>query len=191
VTNNWTRIGIRDLLALELDLFDDTVRPRIGLDGENIDLPSDLALSLGMAFHELTINAVKYGSLSARAGSLDVSWALDTTNGGRLLRLLWRERGGPPVAAPRRRGFGTLLIDKLFTTQTGARVDMKFRSKGLEAKFEISLPIDMVRGNGRAALLPDPVAEVGRVSTVAPPTPEARVAADSISSGSGRETPSA
>ncbi len=77
VTSNWSRIGIRDLLSLELDLFDDTVRPRIELEGEAIDLPSELALSLGMAFHELTINAVKYGSLSSRSGSLRVSWEVD------------------------------------------------------------------------------------------------------------------
>ena len=121
VTSNWTRIGIRDLLSLELDLFDDTVRPRIELEGDAIDLPSDLALSLGMAFHELTINAVKYGSLSSRSGNLRVSWEVDEA-AGRCLRILWREQGGPPVATPQRKGFGTLLIDKLFTTQTGARV---------------------------------------------------------------------
>ena len=167
VANNWTRIGIRDLLSLELDLFDDTVRPRIALEGDAIDLPSDLALSLGMAFHELTINAVKYGSLSSRSGNLRVSWEVDEA-AGRCLHILWREQGGPPVATPQRKGFGTLLIDKLFTTQTGARVRMNYRPKGLEATFEMALPADEVRGNGKLAEAGDRAPGIDKLSAVKP-----------------------
>ncbi len=154
VTNNWSRIGIRDLLSIELDLFDDTVRPRIELEGPAIELPSDMALSLGMAFHELTTNAVKYGALSSRRGSLKVSWSL-TDEAEQRLRILWQEVGGPVVARPQRKGFGTHLIDKLFASQTGADVQMNYQPHGLEAKFEVPLPGEDVRGNGR----PQPAVE--------------------------------
>jgi PAS domain S-box-containing protein len=147
VANNWSRIDIRDLLSIELDLFDDTVRPRIELEGGAIELPSDMALSLGMAFHELTTNAAKYGALSTRRGGLKVSWSL-TEEADRRLRILWQERDGPAVTAPRRKGFGTHLMDKLFASQTGARVEMNYKPQGLEATFEMPLPRDEVRGNG-------------------------------------------
>jgi PAS domain S-box-containing protein len=172
VTNNWSRIGIRDLLALELDLFDDTVRPRIDLQGDAIDLPSDLALSLGMAFHELTINAVKYGSLSTRTGRLNVSWTAVDDGAGRSLKIAWCEQGGPKVAAPRRRGFGTLLIDRLFTSQTGAKVEMNFRSQGLEATFVIALPDDQ-RKSGLEQASPPTASVNEQLSLVIPLKSEA------------------
>ncbi|MDP9136696.1 MAG: PAS domain-containing protein [Pseudomonadota bacterium] len=177
VTNNWSKIGIRDLLSLELDLFDDTVRPRIELAGEAIDLPSDLALSLGMAFHELTINAVKYGSLSSRNGSLKVSWVVEETAEGRCLRILWREQGGPTVATPQRKGFGSLLIDKLFTTQTGAHVEMNYRPKGLEATFAMALPVDEPRGNGHAAQAAEPASAAASPRSEPQPGRQPRVSA--------------
>jgi PAS domain S-box-containing protein len=176
VTNNWSRIGIRDLLSLELDLFDDTVRPRIVFEGEALDLPSDLALSLGMAFHELTINAVKYGALSTRSGTLAVSWEVIGEGAGRCLRILWLEQGGPAVAAPRRKGFGTLLIDRLFTSQTGAKVEMNFRSHGLEAKFEMSLPEHRTSAVDHSSPPAQPAAE--QLSLVIPPKPEPPVQAN-------------
>ena len=47
------------------------------LDGPAIDLPSDIAVPIGMAIHELTTNAAKYGALSNRSGRVTVSWDLE------------------------------------------------------------------------------------------------------------------
>ena len=60
-------------------------------------------LSLGMAFHELTTNAVKYGALSNETGKVTLSWRVDEIDGASQFRLRWQESGGPPVGAPRPR----------------------------------------------------------------------------------------
>ncbi len=75
------------------------------------------ALSLGMIFHELATNAAKYGALSQPDAMLDIRWRLapDATGETRLV-FDWIERGGPPVTPPRRRGFGSTVIE------TGARM---------------------------------------------------------------------
>jgi two-component sensor histidine kinase len=45
----------------------------------------------GLALHELTANAVKYGTLSAKAGSVKVRWSL-AANG--MLVIVWTESHG-------------------------------------------------------------------------------------------------
>ena len=61
------------------------------------------AQAIGLALHELATNAAKYGALSTDTGRADVSWGID----GDTLTISWTEREGPPVSAPKRRGFGT------------------------------------------------------------------------------------
>jgi len=66
-----------------------------------------------MALHELSTNAVKYGSLSVPAGKVVIAWHVATEPSGRRFRMSWREDGGPPVSAPTKTGFAPALEDQL------------------------------------------------------------------------------
>jgi PAS domain S-box-containing protein len=133
VNNNWQCIGIRDLLISELGTFDNGNADRLSLNGHPIELPSSIALSIGLAIHELTTNAVKHGSLSVPNGRVDIAWDLVGDGaGGRGLKLDWIERGGPPVARPRSRGFGSSLLPKIFDNQPGSTAELKFDIEGLQ-----------------------------------------------------------
>ncbi len=140
VDSNWQRINIRELLISELGSFDDGSGKRVMLAGAPIDLPSDLALSLGLAIHELTTNAVKHGALSAPNGRITVEWSVAEPGPGSkpTLKLCWRERGGPPVTPPLRQGFGSMLLDRLFSGGAGANTSMRFACQGFE--FELAIP---------------------------------------------------
>src|SRR5206468_250859 len=97
-------------------------------------------LALSMTLHELFTNAVKYGSLSGEAGKVIIGWRRD----GALLTLVWREQDGPPVAPPRRRGFGSRMIDALARDLSGAaRLDLNL-GEG-QTSFEAA---DILRGRG-------------------------------------------
>jgi PAS domain S-box-containing protein len=61
-------VSFRDLVANELDAFDDGSGQRVKLNGPAVEIPSDLAVPLGMAVHELTTNAAKHGALSVFGG---------------------------------------------------------------------------------------------------------------------------
>ena len=74
------------------------------------------ALHLALVLHELVTNAHKYGALSAPAGRVELEWRLTNDQ----LVLDWRERGGPPVAPPSRRGFGTALIERSLRSDGGS-----------------------------------------------------------------------
>jgi PAS domain S-box-containing protein len=131
----WQTISFRDLLCDELAPYDDGRRVR--LDGPVVDLTASLAVPLTMALHELTTNAVKHGALAAAGGSVAVSWALMC---GRELEFEWLERGGPRVAPPTRRGFGSQLVQRVLTSQIGARVAIAYEPDGLRARVAVPLP---------------------------------------------------
>src|SRR5204862_4661633 len=79
------------------------------VEGPACELPRDACVPLGLALHELATNASKYGALSVPGGSVALLWTVGEGE-GRLLRMVWRERGGPPVTAPTRAGMGTQLL---------------------------------------------------------------------------------
>jgi len=158
--NAWGVIPLRDLLATELAPYETApggLRPgpgdgarRVFMQGPDVALPSDVALSIGMAVHELATNAVKYGALSTEAGTLSVTWSIDTREGRRSLLFWWLERGGPPVTPPTRQGFGTRLLRHMLGGQFNSDVEMRFDPEGVA--FTLAVPlVESAPGAGRAA----------------------------------------
>jgi two-component sensor histidine kinase len=97
-------ISIRDLLQQEFAAYGIN---RLHTLGPAFDIKPDSARHLILLFHELATNAAKYGSLSCPNGQVFVYWQRD----GNSILLTWKERGGPVVSPPNRRGFGNQLID--------------------------------------------------------------------------------
>jgi two-component sensor histidine kinase len=102
------------------------------------------AVSLVLALHELSTNASKYGALSVPEGRVMIAWRV----AGDVLRLEWRESGGPPVAQPERRGFGLRMIERALAADLGGSVEMAFEPQGLVCNIEKSLV--EAAGEGRA-----------------------------------------
>lgn len=132
--------SLLDLLQQELRPFDDGSGQRFQLRGPAVDLPSTLAVPFGMAIHELTTNALKYGALSLPSGRISVDWNIKTLDGGRELSLRWTERGGPLVRPPQRRGFGTMLIDRVLGPQAHAQTQLTYDPAGIVFEMRSPLP---------------------------------------------------
>ncbi len=128
------------LLQQELQPFDDGTGLRFELRGPPVDLPSSLAVPFGMAIHELTTNALKYGALSLPSGRIIVDWDIHTYDRARELSLRWMERGGPPVRPPQRRGFGTMLIDRVLGPQAQAQTLLTYDPDGVVFEMRSPLP---------------------------------------------------
>ena len=91
-----------------------------------------------MVLHELTTNAVKYGSLSAPAGRVEVSWRIvQGPSQPPLLWIEWRERDGPPVAEPKRRGFGSRFIEGSVAAELQGIARLHFDAAGLRCTMEV------------------------------------------------------
>jgi PAS domain S-box-containing protein len=127
-------VSFKVLLKNELEPFDDHEN-RVALDGHEVMLPAHLGVPVGMAIHELTTNAVKYGALSVIGGKLAVSWS---EKGGKLV-VSWREENVPNVAAPEHIGFGSQLLTRVLPLQVGAEVKFEYGPSGLTGW--LSIPI--------------------------------------------------
>jgi PAS domain S-box-containing protein len=117
---------------------------RLVIDGPSVRLSPASTLSLGMGFHELATNAAKYGALSVPGGNVEVRWSKNPSANGGGLRLSWRERNGPPVSPPERKGFGSRLIERALAYEMNSTASLDYAPDGL--RFEISIPETALRG---------------------------------------------
>lgn len=107
------------------------------LDMAGPPLPLDPAavLHIGMAMHELSTNAAKFGALSTPSGSIEIRWQTEADH----CRLSWYERGGPLVQPPARKGFGMEVIEWAVAQAVGGQVTLEFPAEGL--RWELNFPL--------------------------------------------------
>ena len=108
---NWKSARLHDLVNEAMEPFgiSDGRAERLVITGTNTRIPPKAALALGIGFHELATNAVKYGAFSNETGSILIEWRIEPTLAGDRLILRWQEKDGPPVTPPSRKGFGGWL----------------------------------------------------------------------------------
>ena len=99
--------SVREIVETAIRPFSDG-GSRFALSGPDATIPDQQVVSLALALHELSTNAVKYGALSTPEGKVTIDWAV----AGGKLRLAWKEHDGPKVAKPKSGGFGTRLLGR-------------------------------------------------------------------------------
>lgn len=140
VESSWRTAAVADILRSELSPYDEAAAERVHLAGPEVELSADLAVPVGMAVHELTTNAAKYGALAVPEGRLEVTWDITEAGSDRVLTLRWTERHGPPVMPPSRTGFGSKLIQQVLKHQCRAALRFDFDRDGLSFFLELPLP---------------------------------------------------
>lgn len=127
----WAGAELRSLIEPEVRAY----AGHVALAGPALRISAAAAQPLAMLLHELATNAAKHGALSAPGGQVALCWTLDAES----LRLVWRERGGPPLAGPPGRlGFGSRLLVSLAERQLGGRVTLDWSDPaGLVAELTI------------------------------------------------------
>lgn len=135
---NWAGVSLETILVDELAPYRRADGGNIHICGPLVKLTPKQALTLGMAIHELTTNAAKYGALSSDQGNVHVDWRVDP--GHRKLVMRWRESGGPPVRAPQRGGFGRLLLERAVAADLRGDVRLDFAEEGL--RCDVAVPLD-------------------------------------------------
>lgn len=141
----WGATSLRAVLESAVDPAASGVADRIDMRGDDLPLTPNAAVFLGMVFHELAGNAVRFGALSAPGGRVAVTWAAAFVSGRRVLSLEWAEHGGPVLPPPARRGFGRQLLERGVAHQLGGTTMLDFRPEGLSCRFE--LPLDRLQAD--------------------------------------------
>ncbi|QDM18101.1 PAS domain S-box protein [Tardiphaga sp. vice352] len=140
---------LAEIVRLEFEAFTD----RVTAKGPDVMLNSRAAQTFALLLHELATNATKYGALSLPdKGEVDIHWSIDGEAEEARFKFQWQERDGPPVVVPARKGFGSLLLDRLASQDFGAQPTIAFAPGGLSYSIDASLPT-MTAGSERTNLL--------------------------------------
>jgi two-component sensor histidine kinase len=127
IRNEWKGVEVEDLVRAQLAHFADLVGSRIVMHDPKLRLNPSAAQAIGLALHELATNAGKYGALSTNTGRVDIRWERD----GDTLTMSWAEHDGPPVSAPKGRGFGTIVMKAMAERNLDGTVQLDYASSGL------------------------------------------------------------
>jgi two-component sensor histidine kinase len=123
---SWASAPIHEVVTRALAAHHSKDR-RISISGPNVELLPKPALALAIAIHELATNAAKYGALSGN-GRVDVLWSNDAEGG---FRFSWTESGGPLVAEPSKKGFGSRLIERVLAADFEGEAHTHYRPSGV------------------------------------------------------------
>jgi light-regulated signal transduction histidine kinase (bacteriophytochrome) len=132
--SGWTAAPLRRLLEAEAKAWARGAIEGIAFEGPPVMLESRAYQTLALVFHEMMTNAAKYGSLSVPGGHLVVRWALSEEGA---LTIEWEERDGPPVTAPKRRGFGSVIMEQTVPFELQGEAQLEYRADGVQARFVI------------------------------------------------------
>jgi PAS domain S-box-containing protein len=139
---HWEGAGLRDLIKEAMEPFGiaNGRADRFVVTGKNIRIPPNATLALGIAFHELATNAVKYGAFSNESGSILIAWAIEPAPKGNRLVLCWQEKNGPAVKPPSRKGFGSRVIERGLAHELNGKVHLDYRSGGVVCTIDFPAP---------------------------------------------------
>ena len=138
--SRWQKADLGDLLRIELGQVFGKELPDGILSGPQVLLDETTTQALGLTFHELATNALKYGEAGNSVGALKVDWSFEGRGADRMLVLNWREAGQKQLEAPAKTGFGTKLIDLNVTRELRGTISRDFRADGLTVEIRIPPP---------------------------------------------------
>jgi PAS domain S-box-containing protein len=135
VETRWEGADVLSIATEELSAYSQGKEAGVQISGPMILLEPSAAQAIAVVLHELTTNAAKYGALSVPGGRLQVEWSRE----GTVLVLRWTETDGPPVELPKKRGFGSRVMENMITRQLKGSLRFDWRPQGLAC--EITLPV--------------------------------------------------
>ncbi len=137
----WSAASLLSLVGSEFAAYVWDKQERFCFSGKDVMVKPEAYTVLALVIHELVTNSVKYGAMSGDAGSVEI--ALSQARAGDL-NIAWRERGGPPVTAPKRRSFGSIIIERSIPFELQGEAELRFETGGVEADF--TLPARYLEG---------------------------------------------
>ncbi len=129
--DQWGPGRLEDLITTEGKAYFEADRQSIRMTGPDVAITPDAFTVMALVIHELVTNAAKYGALSD-SGTVHVDWKIEHDGS---LTINWRESGGPAVQPPKRRGFGTTVIETSIPHELGGEAHTYYKMPGFEACF--------------------------------------------------------
>ncbi|MGE3784918.1 MAG: sensor histidine kinase, partial [Alphaproteobacteria bacterium] len=136
---HWGHAPVETIVREVIAPLADDAADRIRIGGPSVKLDPRMAVSISMALNELSTNAAKYGALCTTEGSLTIGWSVRDERVWPILEMVWQERDGPPVVPPKRRGFGSRLMERCIERDLDGEFDLVFDPDGVQCRISIPL----------------------------------------------------
>lgn len=137
VRESWYGASLGELIRSQLGGYLDAPVNQVSIEGPAIALKPEAAQNLGLALHELAVNAAKFGALSVPNGRVSITWSQRDHGDDNSVELDWHEQLGPKVKVRRRKGFGSMVIERNLARALDAEVNLKFDPSGLRCHIVI------------------------------------------------------
>ena len=137
IRESWYGASLGELVRSQLGVYLDGQAGQVSIEGPAIAIKPEAAQNLGLALHELAVNAAKFGALSVPTGRVAITWSRLENVDGSAVELDWRERLGPKVKTRRRKGFGSMVIERNLARALDAKVELEFDPDGLHCHIVI------------------------------------------------------
>jgi PAS domain S-box-containing protein len=138
VQRDWHGVAVGELVRSQLAHYLDHHASQIEIDGQRFIVTPEAAQNIGLAVHELSTNAAKYGALSVPEGRVEVRWKrVAGDHDGARFQMTWVERHGPAVSEPTHKGFGQVVMEQLAARALQGKATLYFEPKGLRWQLDI------------------------------------------------------
>jgi two-component sensor histidine kinase len=143
---SWASAGLVDTIRGAIEPYESKEAARFSIEGPDLGMTPNAAIALAMTLNELCTNTTKFGALSVPGGRIRIAWSIEEQ--AQRLKLTWTEVGGPEVAAPRRRSFGTRMMEAL-GGQLNGQVQLAYQPTGFV--YTLDVPLSAVTAKRSAA----------------------------------------
>ncbi|MGI3170935.1 HWE histidine kinase domain-containing protein [Pseudooceanicola sp. C21-150M6] len=133
-SERWEPTSLKSLIQCEFAAYADTKSQRVIIRGRDAMIQPRAYTTLALVLHEMATNSIKYGALCDQSGQVHVDITFDHSDA---LLLSWKETGGPPVQPPKRRGFGSMIIEESIPHELRGDAEIDYKISGVEARFRI------------------------------------------------------
>ena len=130
---DWAPASLNELIRLEVAAYVQDVQ-RAKLTGADVLMVPEAYSAMALVLHEMVTNSVKYGALSVAEGRVAIQLSRDAAGA---VQIDWTETGGPAVQSPKRRGFGSAIIERSIPFELNGEADVDYRVTGLTARFRV------------------------------------------------------
>lgn len=145
VSQDWRGASMHDLVRAQmaycLDVEEGAIDEHTRIEGPKITLKPEAAQNIGLALHELAVNALKHGALTKADGRIELTWRLEN----KTFHVDWREFGGPVVESPPPEGFGHKVIKRIVPQALDGSATTDFPPHGFA--WSLSIPASHTIGN--------------------------------------------
>lgn len=140
--SSWRGAYFRDLLKQQVDRYVQENADLVTVSGEDVLLTPNASLHIGLALHELIVNAVSHGDFLAKRRAIEVRCERLEGPNGPQIRLTWVEPVGPlddeAVAAAKTMRFGSTVLERVVPSSVNGQATHRVERE--QVRYELTFP---------------------------------------------------